>query len=365
MLEAQTWRHQNPVLIDFSPLEMLGSHIAAQNVLLVTTPGSVERGVVRRVSEILRNRKIIVWDGVRSYPDLNDLDAATHRLCRMNIGCIVGLGGGSALDSAKILSVTIPKSHNLTLSNVFRDQASVQWSSKIPLVTIPTTSGSGAEVTPFATIWDHEKLFKYSLSGNFIFPDVALLDASLTLTLSEDDSLYPALDTISHALESLWNKNSTPITRIFSFNALMLSSQHLPIVLDTPNNLNARHGLLMASNFAGIAISQTRTAIAHALSYPLTMHCGVPHGLASAMPLLGILNVEFDNLARLTSESITLNKIVTILEKVNLNCRIRKYIEGVDIPALFTSIDESRSDNYFGNSFSITNNFIKQLQKLC
>lgn len=361
MFKTGAWDHFNPVRIEFASLDSLVKHVNSKHVLLVTTPGFVKRGIVQQIKKVLEPCKVTVWHDVRPNPDLQDLDVATSQLRQLSVESVIGLGGGSALDSAKVLATTIPSSVSSSLAHVFRDNSPPQWAPRLPLVAIPTTSGTGSEVTPFATIWDHEQHVKYSLSGDFVYPDVALLDPSLTLTLGEEDTLYPALDTISHALESLWNKNSTPLTRVFSFNALSLISQALPIVLNEPKNISARYELMLASTFAGISISQTRTAIAHSLSYPLTMHCGVPHGLACSFPLLGILNTEFDNLGISPYEDAILKKIIFILEDLDLGNRISNYIKDVNISELFISIDSSRSKNYTGDASELAASYIRQL----
>jgi phosphonate metabolism-associated iron-containing alcohol dehydrogenase len=291
--ENITWSHYNPVRVEWSPLETLAKHVSGQHVLLVTSPGFVKRGVAQRVKDILAPRLITVWDGVKPNPDLKDLDAASRALRPLKLGCVVGLGGGSALDAAKVLATTIPTPALPTLAQVFRDKAPTQWVPRLPLVAIPTTAGTGAEVTPFATIWDHEQHKKYSLSGDFMFPDVALLDASLTMTLDEEDTLYPALDAISHALESLWNKNCTPVSRAFAYQALALSNASLTEAIADPENYKHRRNLQNASVLAGMAISQTRTAIAHAMSYPLTVHFGVPHGLACSIMLPKLIGKKY------------------------------------------------------------------------
>ncbi len=349
MPDKPTWSHHNPVRIECAPLETLDTYISAKHVLLVTTPGFIKRGVVNRVRNILASRQITVWDGVKPNPDLHDLDAAAQSMRMLGIGGVVGLGGGSALDAAKVLATTIPSPAEPTLAQVFRHKSSIQWTRRLPLVAIPTTSGTGAEVTPFATVWDHDRHIKHSLTGDFVFPDVALLDATLTLTLGEDDTLYPALDSISHALESLWNKNCTPISRAFAFQSLALSSEALPLVIKDPKNLKARQYLQNASALAGLAISQTRTAIAHAISYPLTTHFGIAHGLACSYGLSEILSENIDELQKNESEKLILIQILMLLKKLNLPKYLKKY--KIDKNKFHAEIpnETDRANNYTGN----------------
>lgn len=360
MSDTPSWSHHNPVRIVCTPLDTLAQHVTAQHVLLVTTPGFVKRGVVQRVKDVLSPRQVTVWDGVKPNPDLQDLDAATVSLRALDIGCVLGLGGGSALDAAKVLATTIPSPTEPTLRQVFRDKAATTWAPRLPLVAVPTTSGTGAEVTPFATVWDHEEHKKHSLSGDFVYPDVALLDATLTLTLGEEDTLYPALDAISHALESLWNKNSTPVSRAFAFQALALSNEALPLVMKEPKNLKGRQNLQTASVLAGLAISQTRTAIAHSISYPLTIHFDVPHGLACSFTLPALLQRNMDTIARHTGARAVLGETLSLIESLNLPQRIARFAKIEQIVAVSSEmLTPGRADNYIGQDYGGLDGLLK------
>ena len=354
------WAHFNPVKIVCAPLVQLGEHVLGEHVLLVTTPGFVKRGVVDQIKDILKARTVSVWSGVKPNPDITDLDKATQQLKALRIDSVVALGGGSAMDAAKTLATTLANLHAPSLVDVFRQGVSVKWSGRLPLVAIPTTAGTGSEVTPFATVWDHTEHKKHSLAGEFVFPDIALLDATLTLTLGEEDTLYPALDAISHALESLWNKNCTPMSRAFAFQALELSADALPAVLKNPADLKARQDLMMASTLAGVAISQTKTAIAHAISYPLTSHFGVPHGLACSFTLERVLTKNIDMLVQGNqSRAKTLLDIMAILGSNNISKRINKYTTANEVLKLGGDMNQpGRSDNYRGVELDVINDVV-------
>ncbi len=351
MSDSLTWSHHNPVRIVCAPLETLASHVQGQHVLLVTTPGFVKRGAVQQIQTILAPKQVTVWDGVKPNPDLRDLDAATALLRTKGVDCVVGLGGGSALDAAKVLANTLPSPVHPTLANVFRDSASPTWAQRLPLVAIPTTSGTGAEVTPFATVWDHENHKKYSLTGDFVYPDIALLDSTLTHTLNYEDTIFPALDTISHALESLWNKNITPISRSFAYHAITLSSTALPQLISNLNNDRARYDLQTASVLAGLAISQTRTAIAHAISYPLTSQLGMPHGLACSFLLAKLIDANIEKIAKTNFEKNVIEKIKEVLTNVDFRTHLGRYATPEEIEHLLAcnTLDNSRLQNYDGN----------------
>ncbi len=360
MSDSQTWSHHNPVRIVCAPLETLGKHVGAEHVLLVTTPGFLKRGEVQRVKNILGSHQVTVWHEVKPNPDLTDLDAASESLRNRGIGCVVGLGGGSAIDAAKVLATTMSNSQELTLRKVFRDKPEVYWTSRLPLIAIPTTSGTGSEVTPFATVWDHKEQQKYSLVGDFVYPDVALLDATLTLSLSEDDTLYPALDAVSHALESLWNKNCTPISRIYAYRALILWNKVFPEIRRNPKNVSIKNQLMMGSTLAGIAISQTRTAIAHAISYELTLGYGMPHGLACSFTLPFLIQENINQISNHEIELSVIKEVKKNLLELDFGRMLRKYATNDQIiSAVNNANDYSRAKNYA----NIENCAVKEILK--
>ncbi len=347
-MDKHDWSHFNPVRIVSERLESLVNYTHGEQIILVTTPGFKKRGVVDRVKQILTNQKVFVWDGIKSNPDLSDLDEARIQLKSLKPDCIIGLGGGSALDASKVLATTLAEADGPTLAEVFRHGISSTWSKRLPLIAVPTTAGTGSEVTPFATIWDHEEKKKHSLTGDFIFPDVVLLDASLTLTLSREDTLYPALDTVSHALESLWNIHKTPISSMYAYQSIQLICGTLPQILESPNELSLRRNMHFASILSGLAISQTRTAIAHAISYPLTLNFGVPHGLACSFTLPYLIEKYVKSSKEIDSQALnTLNHVKKILFELNLGKEVGRYMKLTDAINLIEQQElNSRVKNY-------------------
>lgn len=270
--------------------EALPPLIAAdERVLLVSSAGWTRRGMTRDIKTALSPRQLIIHDEVHPNPDLNDLERVADSLRKGTPDRIVAVGGGSVLDSAKALALALPATIPHPLRAVLTEGRSADWDCR-EVIAVPTTSGTGAEVTPFATIWDHANSRKLSLADGRISPRTALLVPSLTLSLSPDQTLYSGLDVISHALESIWNRRRNPISLALADGALKLATRALPRVLDHPDDLDARTTMQDASLMAGMAIAQTRTAIAHAISYPLTLTHGIPHGLACSFTLPAIMD---------------------------------------------------------------------------
>lgn len=357
------WKHYNPVKItvgldSFKDIKQYATKSGL--ILLVTSEGFTKRGGVDAIKNQFSVERLLVYDQVTPNPELDDLDRVTETYSRKNITCILALGGGSVMDAAKILSVTLPSQQKNPLEYNIRRGHNLDWEVNLPVTAIPTTSGTGAEVTPFATVWDSTTHKKHSISHRRVYPAHAILDPKLTLTLPRDETLYPGLDTISHALESLWNKNRTLISEAHATKSLMLANEALPILLKQPDNLPQRSRIQEASLLAGLAISQTRTAIAHSISYPLTSYFGVPHGLACSFTLPSIIEKYLMKCTKNKNTPLILS-VQSQLLKLNLGGLVRKYLRSKDIDMIYKEMYLPERANNF--SLSIDLDGIKYLVK--
>lgn len=345
-----TWSHYNPVriLAGRGCLEMLGQEVTDGHWLLVTTAGATRRGLTQKILNLLPQVQISVCDGITPNPELDHLDQLTAGYRSQQIEGLIALGGGSVMDAAKVLSVTLPSELEKPLATSLRESKGQVWDKNLPVIAIPTTSGTGAEVTPFATVWDQSEHKKYSVTGDQVYPQLALLDPELTLTLPYDETLYTGLDAISHALESLWNKNKTPTSEAWAWQALELAHNALPIVLQEPENLGAREKMQQASLLAGLAISQTRTAIAHSISYPLTSHYGVPHGLACSFTLPALIEEYLSKQQNSTHQN-RLLEIQGMLKSLNIDARLDNYLNHKELAAV--AKDMLNPERYANTSF--------------
>jgi phosphonate metabolism-associated iron-containing alcohol dehydrogenase len=155
------------------------------------------------------------------------------------------------------------------------------------LVAVPTTAGTGSEVTPWATLWDRSSAApkKYSLHVEETWPAQAIVDPSLTLSAPESVTRNSALDALSHSLESIWNVNANPVSDLYAVEAARAVIATLPGLLAAPRDRELRTTMSRASLMAGLAFSNTRTALAHSISYEMTLKHGLAHGLACSFPL--------------------------------------------------------------------------------
>lgn len=274
-------------------LSRLPSLVSEDRVLLLTTVGSTRRGLTHRIVELLRPRKVTIWDQIPSNIDTKHIDQLAHEFVNFQPNCIIAAGGGSAIDSAKVLSRLIPVSKNVTFRALLeKHKPHHSPNASIPVIAIPTTAGTGAEVTPFATVWDREALVKHSFTFDDPYPAVALLDPKLTLSLPRDLTLSTGLDALCQALESLWSVRSNPVSRAYAQTALPGIISTMPLVLDTLGDLEFRTQMMEYSLLAGLAIAISKTTLAHSISYPLTLHMGVPHGLACSLTIVQVLELN-------------------------------------------------------------------------
>lgn len=300
MVALSSWTYFNPVRIVSAQgsSARLDAHVDYARIALVTSPGFTRRGVVERIRASLGGRLVAVLDDVKPNPDVLDVDAQAGMLRPLAPDCIVALGGGSSIDTAKGLARLLGQPAGTTLAAHFRGGTAFDGDAPaLPVVAIPTTAGTGAEVTPFGTIWDFGQGRKYSVTGADLYPAVAVLDPELTLDLPEEVTLSSGLDAVSHALESTGNRNASPITLGMATKSLQLSLPALVRLRASLRDVAARGAMMQASLLAGLAISQTRTALAHSISYPLTTAFNLPHGIACSftLPVLMKFNAEADD----------------------------------------------------------------------
>ena len=332
------WSYHNPVEIRFGAgrLSELSDLVAGRRALLVTTPGFTGRGLTARAADLLGGEQTIVFDRVQPNPDLLALERAGQRLIDRGAQIVVALGGGSAIDTGKVLSVLLALGDPTLLRAHLRDGAPLPDAAPLPLVAVPTTAGTGSEVTPFATIWDHERGVKRSLSDARLFARAALLDPALTTSLPTDVTIASGLDALSQSFEAIWNVNATPITSRFALDAIAIVLDALPPLLDESGSLELRSRMMEASLLAGLAISRTRTALAHSISYPITARFGVPHGLACSFTLPALLEfnaalddgrlAEIAGRVGLASLSALRYRLERLLAMLGVTRMLRRYI---------------------------------------
>lgn len=280
------WTYRNPVDVRFGrgAFETLGELVRGRSYVLVTYGEDYFRGLAEQLAT-LAGRPLLIIDDIAPNPDIADLRRQAARLgdLKQRPEVMVALGGGSVMDSAKVFAAT--GADFTTTERYLQKQLGADAISPLPLIAVPTTSGTGSEVTSWGTVWDSANGEKYSLAHPRLYPEVAVLDPLLTVGKSRDLTVQTGLDALSHALESLWNRNANPVSAAHAVAAAREVLATLPALADDLRNVDLRERMSRAALMAGFAFSNTKTAIAHSLSYPITLRYGVPHGIACSFSL--------------------------------------------------------------------------------
>lgn len=270
----------NVILENFHELTALG-----QKALIVTgRESSRTNGSLRDMEEALTKATInyVIFDDVEQNPSMETVIRAAEIGKMSNVDFIVGIGGGSPIDSAKFIGVLI-KNPEITGRDVFLKKGL----QSIPIVAVPTTSGTGTEVTQYAVVTLHEEKTKKNY-GQTIFPTLALLDPRYTQELPWEITINTAVDTLSHLIEGYLNRNASLLTDSIAEAGMKIWGKCVEPLLTGRFEKKDRERLMVASTLGGILIAQTGTSLPHGMGYALTYNKGVPHGLAN-----GVLYVEY------------------------------------------------------------------------
>lgn len=224
-----------------------------------------------------------VFTEVEPNPTITNVDTLANLIRESHADSVLAVGGGSALDCAKAAACLACS--NLTSVRAFHSERTPLGKARLPLVAMPTTAGTGSEVTPFSVLDDREKGIKGPIAGEALYPTHALIDPALTYTLPLYVTLCTALDALSHAIEGYWSKNHQPICDHLAKEAGRLIFTNLEKVCAHPENEEARTALSYAALLAGMAFQLPKNAMVHACSYPLSSRFHLPHGAACAFIL--------------------------------------------------------------------------------
>lgn len=259
-----------------------------KTVMLVTGKASYSAsGAKSIVDTAIQNDTVLHFDCFRVNPKIEDAERGVALAIEAGVDLIVGVGGGSVMDMAKLIKAfyaTPEKSKELA-----RGQLEVT-DPKIPMVLVPTTAGSGSEATHFSVVYIG--LEKYSIASKVLLPDCVVLDGSLIASATRYQMACNGLDALAQAIEGAWAVGSTEQSRDNSLSAVSLCVRYLEDVLAPDADKDAWQGMIEASNLSGKAINISRTTAAHAWSYAITSHYGVPHGHAVWLTLPSIFEIH-------------------------------------------------------------------------
>lgn len=275
-------------------IEILGiflpGAVAKARVTVVIGRGSVRKsGLLDRLLAALRKQDLHVdlLEGVEENPSWQTCLRGRDHLLQQGTELVIALGGGSVLDAAKAMALAARNAGSLAelieRKNYLRDP--------LPLVAIPTTAGTGSEVTPYCIITDEHARDKLNLHTPHSYPGVAILDPVCTLSMPETLAVGTGMDALSHAVEGYLSRRASTESDGLALESIEMIGKYLVPSIRQPRNLELHEKMLLAATKAGVVIAQTGTILLHALSYRLTLDHGVHHGLANAIllhPFLGV-----------------------------------------------------------------------------
>ena len=279
------WQYQHPTEIIFGNGEIKNIHtylkrLGFQKALLITTNSALKSGVATELKEASEGRIVEMVHGIEANPTTENVEMCVRLAEKHDIDSIVALGGGSVIDCTKATAI------------VFAQQTSIQKliegepiSNALPIIAIPTVSGASSEVSATAVINWEEKEIKHALISPLIYPKLAIVDPTLTLSCPPSVTAVSGIDIIAHSLDALTSVKASPLTNLYASEAAKIAFTYLRQAVTDSSDTYAKEQLSFAAILAGKAFSQTGTTASHACSYYLTMKFGVPHAEACAFTL--------------------------------------------------------------------------------
>ncbi|OLO38022.1 alcohol dehydrogenase [Alkalihalophilus pseudofirmus] len=252
-----------------------------KNPLIVTDEILQKIGVVDQVQSILKDISVGIYTGVKPEPEIALVEECTSTFHEGQHDGLIAVGGGSAIDIAK--SVSAFASHKGRINELFGTDLVLE--KGIPIIAIPTTAGTGSEVTNIAILSDKEEQLKKGIVSDYILPDVAIVAPEMTLTMPKSVTAASGIDALVHAIEAYISVNASPITDALALGAMKLIAKNLPKAYANPNHLKAREYMATGSLMAGMAFGNAGVAAVHALAYPLGGRFNIAHGISNALLL--------------------------------------------------------------------------------
>jgi len=293
-MSVSAFKIANKLITGPAAIEQLSAELTrlnVQNPLIVTDAILVKSGTVDLALAQLGGRRYGLFDQVKPEPEISIVEDCTRAYREGGHDGLIGVGGGSAIDIAK--GVAAFASHEGPLAELFG--VDLVKRKGPPLIAIPTTAGTGSEVTNVAIFSDKEAQLKKGIVSDYLLPDVALVSPLMTLTCPRSVTAASGVDALVHAIESYLSVNASPITDAIALGAIKLIVKALPKAYANPSNLQAREDMATASLMAGMAFGNAGVGAVHALAYPLGGRFNIAHGVSNALLLPYVM--EWNKLA--------------------------------------------------------------------
>jgi len=255
--------------------------------MVVLDKNLAEAGFRDKISDLLYKEKLkfTLFDQVEAEPPLELADEGTSVAIKGRCDVVVGVGGGSAMDVAKAIAVLVAN-RGKAIDYLGLNKVPCPG---LPKIMIPTTAGTGSEVTFTAVFVRHNLKKKEGMNSPYLYPDLAILDPLLTVTLPPHPTATTGIDALCHAIESYTSLAASPMSELFSLEAIRLIASNLRTSVHDGSNAPAREQMLLGSLYAGLGLANAGVTAVHSLSYPLGGKYGVPHGLANTVMLPAVM----------------------------------------------------------------------------
>ena len=341
------FRTTKRILFGPGSIERLGPEaqlLKAKKILIITDPGVIQAGLLEGVEKSLQsiNLPFVIFDGVEPDPRIEVVEKSVEKAKKEGIDLIIGFGGGSSLDIAKVTSIMITNTGKI--DSFFG--VDLVPNPGVPVILIPTTAGTGSEVTPIAILSDTKEKLKKGIVSPTLFPEVAILDPKLTIGLPPSVTAFTGMDALTHAIESYYSINATDLSDLLAFRAMELLSKNLRMSYAHGENLAARSCVLEGSLFAGIAFANAGVGAVHAFAYPLGGEFHLAHGLTNTLMLPYVMRYnilgcpsKFAQMAKAfgekvegISELVGAEIAVRFIERLSDDIRVPRRLRDVGIP---------------------------------
>lgn len=307
----------------------------AQKIFLVTGRRFMNTtGLRDKLIKMLETYDLVLFDNVEPGPSSNTLDVGIAEFNKSKADIILAIGGGSVMDLGKAIAILAKNPGRLA-----DYQSGVKpIKEAVPFVAIPTTIGSASEMTTWSVVTNKEGHYvgkRKSFSDPKMYPRLAIIDPSLSLSLPAKETMETALDILSASIESYWSKKRNPISSAFALSAIQLSRTSIPWVMHESTNVDAREQLGLACLYSGLAVSNSRTGMPHKISYPLSTHYKLAHGAACMLTLPYFLEFFGMHNQREVSEIVAALGVSTPREAAD---SLRSIVRGAGMPTRLSEI---------------------------
>jgi alcohol dehydrogenase class IV len=341
------FRTTRRILFGLGAVEKIGTEaqlLKAKRVLIITDPGVIQAGLLESVEKSLQsvNLPFVIFDGVEPDPRIEVVEKSVEKAKKEGIDLIIGFGGGSSLDIAKVTSILITNPGKI--DSFFG--VDLVPNPGIPVILIPTTAGTGSEVTPIAILSDTKEKLKKGIVSPTLFPEVAIVDPKLTIGLPPSVTAFTGMDALTHAIEAYYSINATNLSDLFALKAMELLSKNLRMAYAHGQNLAARTNMMEGSLLAGIAFANAGVGAVHAFAYPLGGEFHLAHGLTNTLILPYVMRYnilgcpdKFAQMAKTFGEKVErLSELdgaeaaVKFVERLSEDLRVPRRLRDVGIP---------------------------------